>query len=92
MEETRMIDLHMHSTVSDGSDSPAQLLERVRETGLQAFALTDHDAIKGSQRIIAARTDGDPHFLTGVEFSCKDEGGKYHILGYGYDVDAGPIN
>ena len=86
------IDLHMHSRVSDGTDTPEELLSRVRDDGIGLFALTDHDAIKGSQRIIATRTDGDPHFLTGVEFSCKDEGGKYHILGYGYDVDAGPIN
>lgn len=82
------IDLHIHSSVSDGTDSPIELLSRVREAGLEVFSLTDHDAIKGSEMIRAAlkNADGDaPFFITGVEFSCKDEQGKYHILGYGYD-------
>lgn len=91
MEETRMIDLHMHSTVSDGSDSPAQLLERVRETGLQAFALTDHDAIKGCAVIRGLLREGDPAFINGAEFSCRDKAGKYHILGLGYDPGAEAI-
>ena len=86
------IDLHMHSRVSDGTDTPEELLARVREAGIGLFALTDHDAIHGSKLVVAARTSNDPHFLTGVEFSCTDEGGKYHILGYGYEVSADPIN
>ena len=86
------IDLHMHSRVSDGTDTPEELLVRVGEAGIGLFALTDHDAIHGSKLVVSARSDDDPHFLTGVEFSCTDEGGKYHILGYGYEVGAGPIN
>jgi len=82
------IDLHMHSSVSDGTDSPAELLDRVREAGLGLFALTDHDAVKGCRSIRALLREGDPAFLTGAEFSCRDEGGKYHILGYGYDPDS----
>ena len=85
------IDLHMHSTVSDGTDEPQELLDRVREAGIELFSLTDHDAIKGCVQIHAVRRDGDPHFLNGVEFSCRDKGGKYHILGYGYDPDAPSI-
>lgn len=92
VEGLARIDLHMHSKVSDGTDAPEELLSRVRDAGIELFALTDHDAIQGGRRVIAARGNGDPHFITGVEFSCKDEGGKYHILGYGYDVDASPIN
>ena len=41
------IDLHMHSTCSDGTDEPLELLEKVRETGLNMFSLTDHDATSG---------------------------------------------
>lgn len=91
MNEYKTIDLHMHSSVSDGTDSPEELIERVREAGLSVFALTDHDAIKGCERICAALEEEPPVFLTGVEFSCKDEAGKYHILGYGYDPEAEPI-
>lgn len=78
----------MHSTVSDGTDTPEELLERVREAGLGLFALTDHDAVKGCVAIRRALAAGDPGFIDGVEFSCRDEEGKYHILGYGYDPDS----
>lgn len=91
MNIPRNIDLHMHSAVSDGTDSPAELLDHVREAGLGLFALTDHDAVKGCRSIRALLREGDPVFLPGVEFSCRDEEGKYHILGYGFDPDAHPI-
>lgn len=83
-----IIDLHMHTNVSDGTDTPSEILSRVREAGIELFAVTDHDAVRGGQLILQERKASDPHFLTGVEFSCKDEGGKYHILGYGYDPAA----
>ena len=79
------IDMHMHSTVSDGSDTPLEILNHVRELGLELFSLTDHDAIKGSILMKSYLKEDDPKFLRGIEFSCKDEGGQYHILGYGYD-------
>lgn len=85
------IDLHMHSSVSDGTESPEQLLASVRQAGLRVFSLTDHDALKGCMAVLALRQPGDPLFLTGVEFSCKDELGKYHVLGYGYDPEAASI-
>ena len=88
MINANKIDLHMHSTVSDGTDTPEEILAHARQAGLALFALSDHDAIKGCARIRAARREGDPQFLNGVEFSCKDEEGKYHILGYGYDPDS----
>ena len=86
------LDLHIHSTVSDGTDSPRKILSLVKDAGLEVFSLTDHDAVKGCRRILAARKDGDPTFITGVEFSCRDEFGKYHILGYGYDPDSPAVN
>ena len=85
------IDLHMHTTVSDGSDTPEELVGRVRDAGLALFAVTDHDAVKGCRRVRAVLQPGDPAFLCGAEFSCKDEEGKYHILGYSYDPDSKPI-
>ena len=86
------IDLHMHSTVSDGTETPLELLELVRQHKLELFALTDHDSIKGSEMLLSeyekeAAGGGEPQplFLPGIELSCKDGGGKYHILGYAYD-------
>lgn len=80
-----MIDLHLHTTFSDGTDSPKALLKKTREAGLSLFSVTDHDGIAGMQEIIENLEPGDPDFITGVEFSCKDEKGKYHILGYGFN-------
>lgn len=91
MHYPEKIDLHMHSTVSDGTDTPAEILQHVKEIGLELFSVTDHDAIKAGPMIRKLRRKGDPAFITGVEFSCKDEGGKYHILGYGFDPDSGPV-
>ena len=91
MKYPEKTDLHMHTTVSDGTDTPEKLIDRVKEAGITFFSVTDHDAVKGCARIARALTAEDPGFLPGVEFSCKDELGQYHILGYGYDADAAPI-
>ncbi len=86
------IDLHMHSTVSDGTDTPQTLLGLVRTAGIAVFSVTDHDALDAAQIIRGLRTQDDPFFIPGVEFSCKDAQGKYHILGYGFDPDAAAVN
>ena len=91
------IDLHMHSTVSDGTDTPSEIVRCVMEHGIGLFSLTDHDAIKGCDTVKAhlaeKKAEGMevPDFISGIEFSCKDELGKYHILGYGYDAATAPI-
>ena len=85
---TGKIDLHMHTTISDGTDKPEEILSLVREAGIGLFSVTDHDAVKAAQIIPLLLSEGDPLFITGAEFSCRDEEGKYHILGYGYDPDA----
>ena len=87
----RSIDLHLHTRISDGTDTPAELLACVKAAGIELFSVTDHDAIKGSVLLPSLLTAGDPAFVTGVEFSCKDAQGKYHILGYGYDPAAESI-
>ncbi len=85
------IDLHIHTVVSDGTDTPQELLGKIKEAGIGFFSVTDHDAIKCSALIPPLLEAGDPAFLPGVEFSCKDGEGKYHILGYGYDPAAQSI-
>lgn len=90
------IDLHMHSTMSDGTDSPADLVRHVLESGIRTFALTDHDTIRGAmevQRILDADQNlgmDVPEFFRGIEFSCVSEGDapfKCHLLGYQYDPE-----
>ena len=85
------MDLHMHSTVSDGTDSPEELLAKVRDRGIRLFALTDHDAVAGYGMIRKVLQPDDPRLLSGAEFSCRDEEGKYHILGYNFDPDSDPV-
>ena len=81
------IDLHMHTTLSDGTDPPEEIPARVKEAGITLFSVTDHDSVKSARIIAPLLREGDPEFLPGAEFSCRDEDGKYHILGYGYDPD-----
>ena len=83
----RKMDLHMHTTISDGTDTPEQLLAYLRETDIPLFSVTDHDSIKACGIIRDHLRKGDPHFIAGAEFSCKDEDGQYHILGYGFDPE-----
>ena len=82
------IDLHMHSTSSDGTDTPQEILDKVREAKLSLFSVTDHDAMRAASIIPSLLREGDSAFVTGIEFSCKDDFGKYHILGYGFDPDS----
>lgn len=79
------IDLHIHTTISDGTDTPEILLDNVKRYGIDLFSVSDHDAIKGSLLMPELLCEGDPAFIRGVEFSSRDQHGKYHILGYGYD-------
>ena len=81
----------MHTTISDGTDTPLEIIDAVRSAGMDLFSVTDHDAISACGTIRQTLADGDPRFISGIEFSCRDEYGKYHILGYGYDSEAGAI-
>ena len=80
------IDLHMHSTASDGSDTPEELLQRIQSAGIRTFSLTDHDSIEGALKLEKLVPDG-LRFFRGIEFSCYTEVKKCHILGYGYDSE-----
>ena len=85
-----IVDLHMHSTASDGKDTPAVLWEKIKGLGICCFSLTDHDTIDGAREMeqLAARDNAaDITFIRGIEFSCITPVGKCHILGYGYDWD-----
>ena len=79
-------DLHIHTTASDGSDSPAELVQKIRAAGLRLFSVTDHDTIDGTLEMEKLVPDGI-RLIRGVEFSCVSPAGKCHILGYGFDPD-----
>ena len=80
--EKGIIDLHTHSNMSDGSDSPIELVRKAKDGGLVGIALTDHDTVQG---IPTAKMEAEAlglEFLVGVEIGCEDEFGNLHILGY----------
>lgn len=78
------IDLHLHTTASDGTCTPQQLVQLLRERQVDTFAITDHDTVEGAAMLLADPPEG-LRFIPGVEFSCRSAVGKYHILGYGID-------
>lgn len=81
------IDLHMHSTASDGTVAPSQLPALAKKAGLTAIALTDHDTTAGHGACHRACKKAGVEFVPGVEFSCKRgaERGRLHMLGYFID-------
>ncbi len=80
-----MIDLHLHSTSSDGSDTPAELVVRGQRAGLTAMALTDHDTMAGTGEFLGACRAQGMAGIAGIELSAavEDGQGTLHILGYG---------
>ena len=80
------VDLHIHTTASDGSVTPEALPDLLRQRGITTFAITDHDTIDGAVAMLGHVPQG-MRFIPGVEFSCESAAGKYHILGYGYRPD-----
>ena len=79
------IDLHTHSTASDGSFSPTELVKLAKEMGLRALALTDHDTIEGLEEFIKTGKELDLETVPGTELSAYFEKGTLHILGYFID-------
>jgi 3',5'-nucleoside bisphosphate phosphatase len=79
------IDLHTHSTQSDGTYSPAGVVALARERGLSTVALTDHDTTDGLEEAAAAAGDAGIELVPGVEFSATYEGSSIHVLGYWAD-------
>lgn len=80
-----MIDLHSHSTHSDGTLTPSELLILAKEKGIEYFAITDHDDIEGSKKLIESKHDGITVY-SGVELNAKVDKGQMHILGYNIDL------
>lgn len=96
------IDLHTHSTCSDGTLTPSELVVEARRAGLSALALTDHDCVAGIREARQAamgsgaddptgntrKTASLPEIIPGVELSCEFEGKEIHILGLYIDEEA----
>ncbi|MFC1878183.1 ribonuclease III [Thermodesulfobacteriota bacterium] len=96
-KENIRIDLHIHSTASDGTLTPSEIITMAQELGLGAIAITDHDTLAGSKEAIALTMPATIEFVTGVEISARpiapfDFVNSYHILGYFIHMDDPVLN
>jgi predicted metal-dependent phosphoesterase TrpH len=90
------IDLHIHSTASDGTLTPAEILFRARFLGIRAIAITDHDSVDGSRAALSSGIPAGLEFVSGVEISASPPPfvgtpGSFHILGYAFDPEYGGL-
>jgi 3',5'-nucleoside bisphosphate phosphatase len=91
------IDLHVHSTASDGTLTPAEILVLAETLHLKAISITDHDTVDGNKDLLHTGVFRSVDFLTGVEISALPPPlfpvfGSFHILGYGIDIEDKALN
>jgi len=77
-----MIDLHSHTTASDGTFSPAQLVDEAKRAGVHILGITDHDTFSGFDQAVAPAREAGLELVCGIELSTKLHGNSVHLLGY----------
>lgn len=94
MEQSNLVDLHVHSTASDGTVAPAEVVRLAFDSGLRAIALTDHDTVAGIEEALTEARQIKKEYpetsfevVPGIEISCNYEGKELHILGFFVDVE-----
>ncbi len=85
------LDLHVHTTASDGSSSPAEVVGLAADGSLDVLAITDHDTVAGIPAALDAAAESSLQLIPGIEVSSTFEDAEYHILGYFVDQDADSI-
>ncbi len=85
-------DLHCHTTCSDGTTSPEELISIAKEIGLSGISITDHDCITAYKTAIPAAKKAGIWLGSGIEFSSVDEGVSVHVLGYDFDLESPALN
>lgn len=81
-----LIDLHMHTTCSDGTLTPQQVVRRARSLGVRTIAVTDHDSMEGVELARETGIEEDVQVLPGVEISAHDEDREVHVLAFGLEL------
>ena len=87
-----MIDLHMHSTASDGQFSPSELVEKASSKGISVIALTDHDTISGIEEGKLAAEKAGITFVPGIEITIEQPFCEFHLLGLGLEKSSESLN
>jgi predicted metal-dependent phosphoesterase TrpH len=83
-----MIDLHMHTTASDGRHSTEELVQRVRAVGIQTFSVTDHDTVAAIPEAARLASEAGLEFVAGIEITAVYERKDIHLLGYFLDCES----
>ena len=81
----KWVDLHIHTTCSDGLDTPEEIVDTAIENGLKAIAITDHDSVEAIDRAIRHAADRGIIVVPGIELSTIMDTKEYHMLGYFID-------
>lgn len=84
---TRIADLHLHSTLSDGTESVEQVVVAAFHAGMDVLAITDHDTVRGWPRANEIARAHGITAVSGLEMSTRCEGNDVHVLGYGVDPE-----
>ncbi len=83
---SKNIDLHIHTTASDGLDTPHQVVQKAKTIGLAAIAITDHDTVQGVSEAVTSGKKNGLEIIPGVEISCLWKAHRVHLLGYFIDI------
>ncbi len=83
--EVQLVDLHIHSTASDGTCTPSELIAMALDSGLSAIAITDHDTVDGVQEALSLAQQTGLEVIPGIEISAASSSSQLHILGYYID-------
>jgi predicted metal-dependent phosphoesterase TrpH len=86
-----VIDLHLHTTASDGHLTPAQLVARVAAAGLTTISVTDHDTVAGLAEVAAEAGARGIRLVPGIEITSVADGRDVHLLGYFFDPAHAPL-
>ena len=87
-----MIDLHLHTSASDGTDTPGELVRVCREAGITTMAVTDHDTTAALQDVGREAERAGIEFVPGIEITAAWEGSDVHILGYFIDRESAALS
>ena len=84
-KDTRKIDLHSHTTASDGRITPKDLVKKAKKIGLSAIAITDHDTVSGVEEAVLEGEKLGVEVIPGIELTCRSGYQEVHVLGYFLD-------
>ena len=88
----KLIDMHIHTTYSDGEKTPEEIIDMAIDKNIKTIAITDHDTLNGIKRVRNLKITKNIEIINGIELSVLTKKGRFHILGYDIDLDNKELN